>query len=177
MAKPTKYDILFTDTLTAASRLSFAYAENSPDAVNERGKKDLWGAYGAHVRQMLAWLYQLQQARNKHVIFIVALEKVTDKAFNTSWEFQIEGNKTGREMPGIVDEVLTMAAIDFGDGKPVRAFVCTSPNPWGFPAKDRSGRLEQVEEPNLGKLITKLTAKQPITPAEDSANYEAEGAK
>jgi hypothetical protein len=47
--------------------------------------------------------------------------------------------------------------VDFGDGKLARAFVCTSPNPWGYPAKDRSGRLEQLEEPNLGKLITKLT--------------------
>ena len=49
-----------------------------------------------------------------------------------------------------------MQWVDFGDGKPVRAFVCTSPNPWGYPAKDRSGRLEQLEPPNLGKLIAKL---------------------
>ena len=49
-----------------------------------------------------------------------------------------------------------MQWVDFGDGKPVRAFVCTSPNPWGYPAKDRSGRLEQFEPPDLGKLIAKL---------------------
>jgi hypothetical protein len=36
--------------------------------------------------------------------------------------------------------------------------VCTSPNPWGYPAKDRSGRLEQIEKPHLGELIEKLTA-------------------
>jgi hypothetical protein len=35
--------------------------------------------------------------------------------------------------------------------------VCTNPNPWGYPAKDRSGRLEQLEPPNLGALIGKLT--------------------
>jgi hypothetical protein len=34
--------------------------------------------------------------------------------------------------------------------------VCTAPNPWNYPAKDRSGRLDQIEEPNLGKLIAKL---------------------
>jgi hypothetical protein len=50
-----------------------------------------------------------------------------------------------------------MAAIDFGDRKPARAFVCTSPNPWAYPAKDRSGRLDQIEPPNLGALIEKLT--------------------
>jgi hypothetical protein len=46
--------------------------------------------------------------------------------------------------------------VDFGDRKPVRAFVC-APNSWNFPAKDRSGRLDQLEPPNLGALIEKLT--------------------
>jgi hypothetical protein len=50
-----------------------------------------------------------------------------------------------------------MAWIDFGDGVLTRAFVCTSPNRWNYPAKDRSGRLEQIEEPHLGKLLQKLT--------------------
>ena len=39
----------------------------------------------------------------------------------------------------------------------MRSFICTAPNPWRYPAKDRSGRLEQLEEPDLGKLISKLT--------------------
>ena len=62
----------------------------------------------------------------------------------------MEGQRVGREIGGIVDIVITMQAIDFGDGKPIRAFVCTSPNPWGYPAKDRSGKLEQIEKPDLG---------------------------
>ena len=69
----------------------------------------------------------------------------------------MEGAKTGRELPGIVDQIITMHWVDFGDGMPIRAFVCTAPNPWGYPAKDRSGRLEQIERPHLGDLITKLT--------------------
>ena len=44
-----------------------------------------------------------------------------------------------------------------GDNAPTRAFVCTQPNPWNYPAKDRSGRLSQIEEPHLGKLIDKIT--------------------
>ena len=45
----------------------------------------------------------------------------------------------------IVDQIMTLQFIDFGDGKPTRAFVCTQPNAWTYPAKDRSGRLEQIE--------------------------------
>jgi hypothetical protein len=87
------------------------------------------------------------------------LERVVDE-FNRfiEWRPQLEGGKTGRELPAIVDEIAVMQWIDFGDGKPTRAFVCTSPNSWSFPAKDRSGRLEQREPPDLGKLITKLVS-------------------
>ena len=74
----------------------------------------------------------------------------------TEHRLQMEGQRVPREIPGIVDQLITMAAIDFGDGKPIRAFVCTSPNPWGYPAKDRSGKLEQIEPPDLGKLIAKI---------------------
>jgi hypothetical protein len=89
---------------------------------------------------------------------VALLEFVVDELKRGEWQLQIEGQKTGRELPGIVDEVITMNFIDFGDGKPAeRAFVCTSPNAWGFPAGDRSGRLDQIEEPHLGRLIEKLT--------------------
>ena len=48
------------------------------------------------------------------------------------------------------------------DGVPVRSFVCTTPNTWGYPAKDRAGRLDQVEEPHLGRLISKLTERRTL---------------
>jgi AAA domain len=110
-------------------------------------------------RQMIGWLNQLQHARGRDVVFVAILERVVDDLNIATWQPQIEGSKTGRELPGIVDEILTMNFVDFGDAKPVRAFVCTSPNPWQFPAKDRSGKLERVEEPNLGRLIVKLASK------------------
>src|SRR6516162_10861820 len=143
-----RYDTIFVDSITAVSRLSFRWAEQQPEAFSERtSKKDTRGAYGLHAREMLLWLYQLQHARGKHVVFVGILEKVTDEFNATSWQPQMEGARTGRELPGIVDQIITMQWIDFGDGAPTRAFVCTSPNPWGYPAKDRAGRLEQIEEP------------------------------
>lgn len=148
----------FIDSITVAGRLCFRWAEQQPEAVNERGKKDTRGAYGLHAREMISWLTHLQHARGKNVIFVGILEKVTDDFNVSTWQVQLEGAKTGREIPGIVDQIITMAKIDFGDGDPIRAFVCTDPNPWGFPAKDRAGRLEQIEQPHLGKLLAKLTS-------------------
>jgi hypothetical protein len=153
-----RYDTIFVDSITAVSRLSFRWAEQQPEAFSERtGKKDTRGAYGLHAREMICWLHQLQHARGKHVIFVAILEKVVDEFGMSTWQLQMEGARTGRELPGILDQIITMQFVDFGDGAPVRAFVCTQPNPWNYPAKDRAGRLEQIEEPHLGKLIAKLT--------------------
>ena len=91
-------------------------------------------------------------------MFVGILEYSLDEFNRGSWQLQCEGSKTSRELPGIVDQIITYQFLDFGDGKPpLRGFVCTSPNPWGYHAKDRSGRLNQIEEPDLGKLLTKLT--------------------
>src|SRR5215471_7206585 len=157
LAQLTGYQILFVDSLTAAGRLCFTWAEQQPEAFTDRGRKDLRAVYGLHARSMLGWLNQLQHARMRTVAFVAVLEKNIDELNIASWQPQLEGAKTGRELPAIVDEIITMTWIDFGDRKPVRAFVCTNPNAWGYPAKDRSGRLEQIEPPNLGVLIEKLT--------------------
>jgi AAA domain len=109
-----------------------------------------------HARQLLAWLHGLQQARETNVIFSAILETIKDDFGRVEHRLQLEGQRTGLELPGIVDEIVTYNFIDFG-GKPTRAFVCTQPNQWNYPAKDRSGRLEQFEKPDMGALISKLT--------------------
>lgn len=154
-----RYETIFVDSITAVSRLSFRYAEQQPEAFSARGAKDVRGAYGLHAREMLLWLHQLQHAREKNIVFVGILEKVTDEFNRAEFQLQMEGSKTGRELPGIVDQIVTMNWIDFGDGVLTRAFVCTTPNPWAFPAKDRSGGLEQIEKPHLGELIEKLTGR------------------
>jgi hypothetical protein len=158
------FTLLFVDSLTAAGRLCFTWSEQQPEAFTDRGRKDLRAIYGLHARGMLGWLNQLQHARERTVVFVAVLEKSTDELNISTWQPQIEGAKTGRELPAIVDEIITMQWIDFGDRKPVRAFVCTNPNPWGYPAKDRSGKLEQLEPPDLGALIEKLSCPGPRKP-------------
>jgi len=180
----SKYETYFVDSITVAGRLCFRWCEQQPESFNERGK-DVRGTYGLMGREMIAWLTHLQHTRGKNVIFVGILENLKDEFNVSSWELQIEGSKTGKELPGIVDQIATMQFVDFGDGNPVRALICTQPNAWKYPAKDRSGRLEQVEEPHLGKWLAKLTGKgvkQPLNhtipqqvekPAEQATSTEA----
>src|SRR5262249_7000463 len=157
LTRLASYHILFVDSLTGGARLCFNHCEQQPEAFTDRGRKDLRAVYGLLARSMIGWLNQLQHARERTVVFTAVLEKNTDELNISTLQPQIQGAKNRRELPGIVDEIITMQWIDFGDRKPVRAFVCTNPNAWNFPAKDRSGRLEQLEPPNLSALIDKLT--------------------
>jgi hypothetical protein len=156
-----QYQNIFVDSLTAITRLSFRWAEQQPESFSERtGRKDVRSCYGLHGREMILWLNQLQHARVKNVIFVGILERVVDEFNRGEWQLQSEGGKTSRELPGIVDQIITYQFLDFGDGKkPLRGFVCSNPNQWGYPAKDRSGRLAEIEPPDLGKLLTKLTTR------------------
>ena len=152
-----KYWVLFIDSITVAGRLCFQWCSGQPEAFSEKsGKPDLRGAYGLHGREMIAWLTQLQHTRNKHVWFVGILNETTDDFNRKVFVPQIDGSKTGLELPGIVDEVITMAEVTTPQGQPVRALVCHTINPWNFPAKDRSGRLAMVEFPHLGQVTAKI---------------------
>jgi hypothetical protein len=163
LMKLAQHQTYFVDSLTAAGRLFFHHAEQLPEAVTDRGRKDTRSVYGAFARNMIAWLNHLQHARGRTIIFVAILERATDDFNTAAWGIQLEGAKAARELPGIVDQVVTYQWIDFGDHKPVRCFVCTGGNPWGYPAKDRSGKLDQIEPPDLGKLLAKLTSSPSAT--------------
>jgi hypothetical protein len=158
-------------------------ASQQPEAFSERsGKRDLRGAFGLHAREALAWLLHIQQARDVSVVFLGVLETVVDDFNHTEHRLQFEGTRTGRELPAVIDEVITYHWIDFGDGVLTRSFVCTSPNRWNYPAKDRSGKLDQFEQPDLGKLLTKLTkpraaasVQQPPSTAKSTSTAKAKG--
>jgi len=165
-----KYETIFIDSITVAGRLCFQWAKGQPQAFSERtGKPDMRGAYGLHGQEMIAWLTHLQHTRGKNVWFVGILDEKLDDFNRKTFVPQIDGSKTGNELPGIVDEVIAMAEISEGDGAAYRAFICQTLNPFGFPAKDRSGRLDVIEEPHLGRLMEKISG--PVKPASERLEF------
>ncbi|SEL46544.1 ATP-binding protein [Jannaschia helgolandensis] len=167
-----KYETVFIDSITVAGRLCFQWCRGQPEAFSDKtGKPDVRGAYGLHGREMVAWLTHLQHTRAKNVWFVGILDEKLDDFNRRVFQPQIDGSKTGLELPGIVDEVLTMAEIKDESGTPYRAFVCQTINSWNFPAKDRSGRLDLIEEPHLGRLMAKIRG--PVKPASERLAYRS----
>jgi hypothetical protein len=150
-----KYDVIFIDSITVASRECFKWAKVQEEAKSRDGKPDTRGAYGLLGQEMIRWLTHLQHS-NKSVVVSGILDMEVDDLKRISWTPQVEGSKTGRELPGIFDQVVTLQNFKAEDGTMYRAFCCQQQNPWGYPAKDRSGRLDVVEAPDLGALIKKI---------------------
>jgi hypothetical protein len=112
---------------------------------------------------MLTALTHLQHVRGKNVIFVSILDEKLDDYNKRVFVPQIEGSKTALELPGIVDEVITLTELKTDEGQPYRAFVCHTINPFSLPAKDRSGKLDMIEPPHLGNLIRKCANPQETT--------------
>ena len=152
-----KYASIFVDSITVAGRLCFQWAKEQPEAFSEKtGKSDIRGAYGLHGREMIGWITHLQHTRAKDVFFVGILDEKLDDFNRKIFVPQIDGAKTGLELPGIVDEVFTLTEMADSANVLHRVFVCQTMNPWGYPAKDRSGRLDLVEEAHLGRLIARI---------------------
>lgn len=160
--------IVFLDSITDLTRQAMAWAKTRPEAFSEKtGKPDTRGAYGLMAREVIGLLKHLQHAPGKTTIMVGILEKVTDDFGRVSWQPQMEGGKAGRELPGIVDQVVSMALFAReADGSwrhdpergTERRLVCRAGNGFGLPAKDRSGRLDETEPPDLIGLLRKINA-------------------
>lgn len=153
----TQFDTFFWDSISVASRLCYQWASGQPEAFSDKtGKPDVRGAYGLMGRELLRWFATIQHTPEKNVWIVGGLDAKMDDFNRPIHVPQIEGSKAGLELPGIFDEVISMVSLKNDDGSPYRAFVCQTINPWGYPAKDRSGRLSMVEKPHLGELMDKI---------------------
>ena len=165
----SKFDTVFIDSITVASRLCLKWVKQQPEAFDKQGNFSNLKAYGMLGQELMSWLIHLQHTKDKNVWFVGILEKDKNDLGETTWALQIEGSKAGKELPGIMDQVITMQEVTVKKGDEEtkrRAFICHTMNKWGYPAKDRSGVLNMVEPAHLGNLMEKIltNTRSPLSP-------------
>lgn len=114
--------------------------------------------YGLHGQEMVSWITHLQHAIFKNIWFVGVLDEKLDEFNRKIFSIQLDGNKAANELPAIVDQIITMCEFTT-NGKSKRCFINHTINPYGYPAKDRSGALDMIEEADLGKLMKKIESK------------------
>lgn len=116
--------------------------------------KDPRQAYGEMQDQMGGVIRAFRDLPNRHVYMTAKLEKSQDEMGRLLYAPSMPGNKTGQALPYFFDEVLALRCEKDSEGKTQRALLCQSDGLWQ--AKDRSGKLDQWEAPDLGAVIAKI---------------------
>ena len=143
-----QYDTVCLDSISEISEL-LLQAEKAKH-------KDARKAYG-EVQESVTNVMRAFRDLQMHVMFICKEDKVNnDGTFEQAPK--MVGTKLGQSITYFFDEVLALRVIEDTDeeGNPIQARWLQTRIGQGYVAKDRSGKLEAFEEPNLTKLIEKL---------------------
>lgn len=124
--------------------------------AEKKATKDPRQAYGAMQEQMTEIIRSFRDLPGRHVYMSAKLEKTQDEMGRVLYSPSMPGNKTGMQLPYFFDEVLALRVERDSEGHTQRALMCDSDGLWL--AKDRSGKLEAWESPNLGEIIKKIEA-------------------
>lgn len=122
--------------------------------AEKKATKDPRQAYGAMQEQMADIIRAFRDLPGRHVLMTAKLDKQQDEMGRVLYSPSMPGNKTGQQLPYFFDEVLALRVERDADGNPQRALMCDGDGVWL--AKDRSGRLEAWEAPDLGAIIAKI---------------------
>jgi phage nucleotide-binding protein len=122
--------------------------------AEKKASKDPRQAYGAMQEQMTDVIRAFRDLPGRHVYMSAKLEKSQDELGRVLYSPSMPGNKSGQALPYFFDEVLALRVEKDGDGNTHRALMCDSDGLWA--AKDRSGKLDAWEAPDLGAVISKI---------------------
>jgi phage nucleotide-binding protein len=119
-----------------------------------RNNKDGRAAYGELNTVMQELIRAFRDLPGKHVYMSAKLEKSTDEMGKLLYNPSMPGKSLTQGLPYFFDEVLALRVERDADGNSQRAIMCDSDGLWL--AKDRSGKLDAWESPDLGEIIRKI---------------------
>ncbi len=123
--------------------------------TEKKANKDPRAAYG-EMQTTMAEIIRSFRDLDKHVLMTAKLEKTQDEMGRMLYSPSMPGNKTGQSLPYYFDIVAALRVEKDAEGVTQRAMMLESDGVWQ--AKDRSGKLDQWEGPDLGEIIKKIGA-------------------
>lgn len=136
-----RFESICLDSISEIAELTLATSL----ATNKDGR----AAYGA-LNTTISEVVRVFRELPLHVLLIAKLDKGTDELGRITYSPGMPGQKLSQSLPYFVDEVLALRVTTTGE----RELLCQPDSLWL--AKDRSGRLDRLEPPDLGALIKKI---------------------
>lgn len=122
---------------------------------NEKDKeKDPRKAYGNLQDIMLDLMRAFRDLSGRNVYFSAKQERIQDESGRLLFGPSMPGQKLAQQVPYLFDEVFCYQMVRDENNVPKRVLL-TQPDGISV-AKDRSGKLDLWEEPDLGAIINKI---------------------
>lgn len=119
-----------------------------------RKNKDGRAAYGELNTVMASMIRAFRDLPNKHVYFTAKCDKSQDETGRMLFAPSMPGKSLSMQIPYFFDLLLALRVEKDAEGMAQRALMCDSDGIWQ--AKDRSGKLDTWEAPDLGAIIRKI---------------------
>ena len=116
--------------------------------------KDGRAAYGELNTVMASMIRAFRDLPNKHVYFTAKCDKSQDETGRMLFAPSMPGKSLSMQIPYFFDLLLALRVEKDAEGLSQRALMCDSDGIWQ--AKDRSGKLDGWEAPDLGAIINKI---------------------
>lgn len=143
-----KYENIFIDSLTELGQMIFNDAK-----ILYPDKNKTFLMYEYYSDQITKILKRMRD-QNKYNIFLTALDTMAKKDFTEVVSIDLIQKSLAKRLPALFDEVFYYQKFHREDGTTVRA-ICTDSDDVDF-TKDRSGRLDKYEKPDLQVIKDKI---------------------
>ena len=145
-ASGDKYQSVVLDSISEIGEVVLIHEKS----VNKDGR----AAYGEMAVQMTSIIRAFRDMAGKHVLMTAKVEKAQDESGRILYSPSMPGAKVGQQLPYFFDEVLALRVEKDAEGVAQRALMCDGDGIWL--AKDRSGKLDSWELPDMGAIIAKI---------------------
>lgn len=141
------YETVCLDSLSEIAEVVLSNAK--------RTAKDPRQAYGELIERMGVTVRSFRDLSGKHVYMSAKQEAIKDDMSGVvQYGPSMPGAKLGGQLPYLYDFVLPLRIGKTPEGQEYRYLQCKAD--FQFEAKDRSGRLDAIEQPNLAHIFSKV---------------------
>lgn len=151
IAKSSNYQWLFVDSITEIGQVVLeAIKESDKKYLDPKNGLQMWGVYGETMRLMLKMLRDLPKI---NVVLTCLAKQEKDEMNRKIMSLDLQG-RISDHLPALFDEVFFYHLFNDENGERHR-YLATQPTDF-YVAKDRSGKLQEFEQPNLAEIARKI---------------------
>ena len=148
---PPKFKYIFIDSLTEIMKILLEEKKNDPKYQDPKYTRNMYGDYGELGIKIIKVFRDLTQ----YSVIFTCLDELDKDGVMTIEDYNIPGQMIKKDLKSLFDLVLHMKIHkDVETGEPKRVFL--TDESVSRLAKDRSGKLELIEDANLGSIINKV---------------------